>query len=170
MAKFHYFMHLQFKHGLYGENSRKQKKSTKYSKTTQKITKLLEVSYYHMWRLGKNLRKFGASGDIKRTRPRLIRQRKKHKKNLCQLPNSGAVGKEDGDGHRLGPARCVDCLPTAQLRQLPEAGWQSAKITFADCPGLGSRHRSRQSAMALFPVVIYGFYTMYFPIPYLGFV
>jgi hypothetical protein len=53
MAKFHYFMHLQFKLGLYGENARKQKKSTKYNKTAQKITKLLEVSCYHMWRLEK---------------------------------------------------------------------------------------------------------------------
>jgi hypothetical protein len=70
-------MHLQFKLGLYGENSRKQKKSTKYNKTAQKIMKLLEVSCYHMWRLEKKLRKFGASGDVKRTRPRLIRQRKK---------------------------------------------------------------------------------------------
>jgi hypothetical protein len=53
MAKFYYFMHMQFKLGLYGENARKQKKSTKYKKTAQKITKLLEVSCYHMWRLGK---------------------------------------------------------------------------------------------------------------------
>jgi hypothetical protein len=49
-------MHLQFKLGLYGENSRKRKKSTEYSKTAQKITKLLEVSCYHMWRLEKNFK------------------------------------------------------------------------------------------------------------------
>jgi hypothetical protein len=76
MAGFHYFMYLQLKSGAAGKKSKKQKKSTEYSKINQNDPKL---GIYHVLTVSRQHKKLGSK--IKKI------------KILCRLPGRMAVGK-----------------------------------------------------------------------------
>jgi hypothetical protein len=80
------------------------------------------------------LRKFGASGDLNVPDLDSSGKEKNTKKIFAGCQTTGQSAKKTATGGVSALARCVDCFPSpiAQLRQLPEVNWQSAKTIFAD--------------------------------------